>query len=503
MIDKRMNRIYDTLVPAGKRPAGSGIGGRPSMPGKDDEADMKQETKKEAPVADSAATSDLPLGFVCLAREVFDIGLARSMAEQARRRLGRVTSRLVVPHDRTIETLAQAEAVARSFEEGQVEAVLVLCGTFASAELVLHLAERLRVPLIIWTVPEPELGDYLHLNSLVGGNAVASALYKLGFPYKFFHRSVEDEEFYQALGRYLDVLRLARALRALRIGLVGARPAGFQDITFDELSVRKKLGLQVHTIELAELFARVGGVPEEEAAKLSRKWKSEHRVNGPTPEELINTGRLVLALRELSRDNMLDVMAVRCLPEIWQELGITACAALSFLADEGLLAACEADVLGAATMYAHRWLSGGQAPFISDLISVDPVRNAGRLWHCGLAPASLANRPPVCLSCHYTRKSGVVVEFSLKAGPVTVSRLDSVGDDFRMLISSGEATGDDIPLNGTAADVIFKENVTELLDVVVNQGFPHHFAMSYGDITGQLRDLCTLLGIRVVSVQSH
>jgi L-fucose isomerase-like protein len=470
---------------------------------KDDEAEMKQEPRNEASNGAGAAIGDLRLGFVCLARKVFDIDLARRMAEQARKCLGQVTGRLIVPHDWMIETLEQAEAVARTFEDRRVEAMLVLCGTFASAELVLHLAERLQVPLIVWTVPEPELGDYLHLNSLVGGNAVTSALYKLGFPYKFYHRSVEDEGFYQALRRYLDVLGLAHALRALRIGMVGARPAGFQDITVDELAVRKKLGLQIHTIELSELFARVGAVPEEEAAKLSQKWESEYCVNGPTPKEMINTGRLVLALRELSRENRLDVMAVRCLPEIWQKLEVTACAALSFLTDEGLSAACEADVLGAATMYAHRWLSRGQAPFISDLISVDPIRNVGRLWHCGVAPASLANRPPVRLSGHYTRKTGIAIEFSLRAGPVTVSRLDSVGDDFRMLIASGEATGDDIPLNGTAADVVFKENVIDLLDVIVNQGFPHHFAMSYGDITEQLRDLCILLGIRVVSVQTH
>ena len=465
--------------------------------------DMKKEPRNEAPNAVGAATGDLRLGFVCQARKAFDFALARKLAEQARERLGQVTDRLVVPQDWMIETLEQAEAVARTFEDGRVEAVLLFCGTFASAELALHLAERLQVPLIVWTVPEPELGDYLHLNSLVGGNALTSALYKLGFPYKFYHRSVDDEQFYQALGRYLRVLSLARALRGLRIGMVGARPAGFQDVTVDELAVRKKLGLQIHTIELAELFARVGGVPEEEAAKLSRKWASEHRVDGPAPEELIKTGRLVLALKELARENQLDVMAVRCLPEIWQHTGVTPCAALSFLTDEGLSAACEADVLGAATMYAHRWLSGGQAPFISDLISVDPARNAGRLWHCGVAPASLANRPPVRLSRQYIRKTGVTIEFSLKAGPVTVSRLDSVGSDFRMLIVSGEATGEDIPLKGTAAEVVFKENVVDLLNLIVSQGFPHHFAMSYGDITEQLRDLCALLGIRVVSVQTH
>ena len=491
------------LCRVSNKPTGSGISGRPPMLRKDNEADMKQEPRNEAPIGASDAIGDFRLGFVCLARKAFDYDLARRMAEQARKRLGQVPGYLVVPQEWMIETLQQAEAAARTFEDGRVEAVLVLCGTFASAELALHLAERLQVPLIVWTVPEPELGDYIHLNSLVGGNAVTSALYKLGHRFKFLHRSVDDEQFYQALGRYLDVLGLARALRGLRIGMVGARPAGFQDITVDELAVRKKLGLQIHTIELADLFTRIAGIPEEEAAKLSQRWESEHKVDGPSTEELTKTGRLVLALKELARENSLDLLAVRCLPEIWQHTGVTPCAALSFLTDGGLSAACEADVLGAVTMYSHRWLSGGQAPFISDLISVDPARNVGRLWHCGVAPASLANHPPVRLSRQYIRKTGVTIEFSLKAGLVTVSRLDSVGSDFRMLIARGEATGEDIPLKGTSVNVVFNEDVVDLLEVIANQGFPHHFVMSYGDITEQLRELCTLLGIRVVSVQSH
>ena len=488
------------LFRVNNEPNGSGISVCLLMLRKDNEADMKHEPRDEASISAGAANGDFRLGFVCPARKAFDFNLARRMAEQARKRLAQVTGNLVVPQEWMIETLQQTEAAARTFADERVEAVLVLCGTFASAEMALHLAERLQVPLIVWTVPEPELGDYVHLNSLVGGNAVTSALYKLGYRYKFLHHEVDDEQVYQALGSYLDVLGLARALRGLRIGMVGARPAGFQDITVDELAARRKLGLQIHTVELTDLFTRIAGIPEEEAVKLSQVWESEHRVDGPSGEELTQTGRLVLALKDLARENNLDVLAVRCLPEIWQHTGVTPCAALSFLTDGGLSTACEADVLGAVTMYAHRWLSGGQAPFISDLISVDPARNVGRLWHCGVAPASLANRPPIRLSRQYIRKTGVTTEFSLKAGPVTVSRLDSVGNDFRMLIAKGEATGEDIPLKGTSVEVVFKEDVGDLLEVIANQGFPHHFAMSYGDITEQLRDLCTFLGIRIVSI---
>jgi hypothetical protein len=129
------------------------------------EAVMKQQPRNEKP-------GDLRVGLICLARTAFDFDLARRMAAQARERLARVTGSLVVPQD-----------------------VMVLCGTFASAEMALHLAERRQVPLGVWTVPETELGDDLHLNSLAGRN---------------------DGQFTRALGRCHDVLGLARALHCLR-----------------------------------------------------------------------------------------------------------------------------------------------------------------------------------------------------------------------------------------------------------------------------------------------
>lgn len=161
------------------------------------------------------------LGFVCLARKAFDFAMASRMAEEARGRLPGVTRNLVVPQEWVIENLQQAASVIATFQSQHVDAVLVLCGTFASAELVLRMVEQLGVPLIIWTVPEPDLGDYLHLNSLVGGNAITSALYKSGYAFKFFYHGVKDEGFYQALRRHLEVLALARALRSMRIGLIG------------------------------------------------------------------------------------------------------------------------------------------------------------------------------------------------------------------------------------------------------------------------------------------
>jgi L-arabinose isomerase len=40
------------------------------------------------------------------------------------------------------------------------------------------------------------------------------------------------------------------------------------------------------------------------------------------------------------------------------------------------------------------------------------------------------------------------------------------------------------------------------MDVIINQGFPHHFTMSYGDITEDLKDLCSVMGIQAVTART-
>ena len=85
---------------------------------------------------------DVRLGFVCLARKAFDLAMARAMAEEARTRLAGVTRNLIVPQEWVIESLVQAASVIQTFQSERVDAVLVLCGTFASAELVLRIVEQ-------------------------------------------------------------------------------------------------------------------------------------------------------------------------------------------------------------------------------------------------------------------------------------------------------------------------------------------------------------------------
>jgi L-fucose isomerase-like protein len=98
---------------------------------------------------------------------------------------------------------------------------------------------------------------------------------------------------------------------------------------------------------------------------------------------------------------------------------------------------------------------------------------------------------------------GVTNEFPLKPGRVTLARLGEKrdGDGFRMLIATGEGLDTDLFVRGNPLKIKFDAGCDKLREVVINQGWEHHYALSYGDLVPELLDLCRCLDIEPVVVQ--
>lgn len=441
--------------------------------------------------------TELSVGFVSLARQGFDMNYAKMAAEESFQQIKKF-AKVVAPEGYLVGDNKGTQMALELFKRKKTDLLVIQCGTFASAEIVLDWVSQLEIPVVIWAIKEPDFKGKLKLNSLVCANAITSALYKMDAKFKFFYEDYKDEQFYNRLASYLNVVNVKNRLKETRIGLVGARSTGFQDVTVDELSLLKKIGPRVHFISVAEVFERAKIIKSEVTKRVAEEISNKGKLENIGQDELVKSAEVYQALKELASENNLDALAVRCLPEFAQLYGTVICGCLSFLTDDGIIAACEADVSGAISMLIQKYLSDGNSPFLADLIEVDNDKNTGLFWHCGVAPCSLAKNGEVVLSRHFVRNLGVTVHFSLKPGRITLARLDSVGTDYRMLIASGESTGKTIPMKGTSMNVVFDQDSSDLLDVIINKGFPHHFSIVYGDLKEDLIDLCDLLEIESV-----
>jgi len=128
-------------------------------------------------------------------------------------------------------------------------------------------------------------------------------------------------------------------------------------------------------------------------------------------------------------------------------------------------------------------------------------------WHCGNAPAALADGATPVVVREQAIMSQVAgpdkaqgaAEFQLHPGPVTLSRLVEYDGAFKMLITRGEIIPSEDRLRGSWAWVRVND-LSRLYRVLAEQGFTHHASMIHGDVADALDAFCRFTGIEVVRV---
>ncbi len=405
--------------------------------------------------------------------------------------------------DALITTDQEADQLADTFAQSQVDVLVIHFTTFALGTIVPMLAKRLKVPVVFWSMPEPPMqGGRLSANSFCAVNMNAHTLWKLGHDYLHVHADMNEA--LPKLQGQLKVCACRKQLSQFKLGLLGNRVPGFYTSDANELLLRRELGVEIELItlwELVELSRKIDPSLQQQGLVQLTQSASNHGVES---EELNKSAALYQALMQLKDKYQLDSFAVRCWPEFGDLFGVSVCAVSSMLNDIAIPVGCEGDVYGTLTMAIQHTLTGN-LPFFCDLISIDGDNNTGVTWHCGAAPKSLCSTDAEPQLHKHSiidggEVKGITVEFPIKPGRVTMARLseNQTGDGYRMLITSGTAEKTSQLLRGNPMQIKFDVDLPTLAQTLVYQGFEHHFSVVHGEIVPQLIDLCRLLKIEPV-----
>jgi L-fucose isomerase-like protein len=180
------------------------------------------------------------IGFVPLARTTFDIPYATEKAEQFRAQLQGFGFDLVGPES-LITDIDSAKQAAESLADQPLDLLIVLQATFADTTMVMALADSVGAPLLLWALPEPQVGGRLRLNSLCGINLAAYALKRSHRRFIYVYAEPNDEK---ALGKVKNAARAGQVVRLLkqaRIGIVGEHPVGFEPCAYDQEALHAQL----------------------------------------------------------------------------------------------------------------------------------------------------------------------------------------------------------------------------------------------------------------------
>lgn len=400
----------------------------------------------------------------------------------------------VIGPDQVVVDADALEAAIVDFETSNRPQVLIIqIGTFPDGEVPLSIAERIRVPIIINSLPEPEIERRIAINSLCGANLTTFTLTEMGFAHKAIHGSVSDPSVQAQLSAYVKAGLVLSNLKQQRIGLLGFRAPGFYPCVFDELLIRRTFGIGIDHIPLSEVTTQL--LKEEHKAVPVSDFP---RIEGGSlpPESIASIEKYYTALGTVLEKSGHKFFAIKDWPEI---MGLEAPGGiwpgLGWLLDEGYLLAPEGDVNAAVTMAIINGLNGS-TPFFADISAWDDQTNALALWHYGGAP-SLASDPA---EIRYGEE-GREVQFTLKPGIGTMVRFGYHKQQFRILAISVEILDKKVQLRraGAWAKTV-KQPARDVVQTMLDDGWEHHVVLTYGDVLPELRAISRFTGISLTEL---
>jgi hypothetical protein len=462
------------------------------------------------------------IGVLALARPTFDVPFAEENAARAFEALDRSGHALVGTRALLFDAAA-AERAIEAIAAEPIDVLLILQVTFTDASMTVKIAESAEAPLAIWSFPEPRTGGRLRLNAFCGLNLAAHALGRAGRSFRWLHAAPDAPLLDRSLAELLsgtgrpgqaagkgrvpseadrDTARAVLGkLRGRRIGLVGEHPAGFDTCRFDAGDLKTLVGIDVEEVALPSLFARAKAVPADRVAatkrEIGRTMSGLDEVDQPQLDKSLSIYR---ALEGLARDEGYSAMAVRCWPEMFTDYGCAACGPMGLLNEAKVPCACEADMYGALTALVLQEVAG-EPSFLADIVDMDAASDTGVLWHCGLAPMSMADpATPPTAQIHSNRRMPLLQEFALKPGRVTVARFSQAKNETKLVIAGGEMISAPKSFTGTSGVVRFDRPACDVTTAMMDMALEHHVAIVYGDVRGPLRALGAAMGIDVVEL---
>jgi L-fucose isomerase-like protein len=427
------------------------------------------------------------LGLLSIGVPYFDVATASKHLASTRSALA-PDYELVGPAD-VITDLDALDAALDELQSTRIQALLLQVGTFPDGEAPARLADRLDVPIVVHALPEPRLDREVALNSLCGANMTTFTLTALDQPHLFLFGDPEDPTVQRELRAKLNASTSLSALRGSRIGLVGFRAPGFYPCAFDELLLRRTLGLAIDHIGLNELA--------RELAQGERRPAPRDRfplIDGGhlPPEAVERMERYFAALTHVVRSSGHRLIAIKDWPEFFEaEIAGGFWPALGWLQEEdGIVLAPEGDVNAAVTMALQHNLTG-DIPTLVDIGAWDDSDSTLLLWHYGGAESLARDRSEIRFD-----PFGREVEFTFKPGPATLARVGLYHGQLRLLTIAVEMQDQRLTLRRAAGLArTLKTAAGDVIQRLLAGGWEHHPCLVYGDLSTEFADIARLTGL--------
>jgi L-fucose isomerase-like protein len=323
-------------------------------------------------------------------------------------------------------------------------------------------------------------------------------LKQYGIPYSLttLHTEAPDSaEFAKDLEWFGKVCRVAKGLRGLRVGAIGARPAAFNTVRYSEKLLEAN-GVSVETLDLSEVLGRISRMKDtDDRAVAKLRAIQKYVTTNDVPEAaLLKMAKLGAVVDEWMNAADVQISAVQCWTSLEENLGVVPCTVMSMMSDSLLSSACEVDVCGVIGMHALQLASETPSALLDWNNNYGDDPNKAVCFHCSNLPKHFFKDVRMDFQEIIAGTVGKDNTFGtcvgrVKSGPMSFARFstDDVNGRIRGYTGSGRFTDDPLETFG-GAGVVEIPGLQKLLRYICEQGFEHHVAANFSTVASAVEE---------------
>jgi L-fucose isomerase-like protein len=438
------------------------------------------------------------VGFITCVHPIYNLPLVLQQRDQAVSGLRNAGCDVLEPE--IARDPRDIPGIIATLRNGDIDLLLFFFCTWVDEDITLSIVREMdSVPRLLWALPYFDLSIPMP-SPMTGLTATGCNLRRAGRSFLHQIGKVTPGQIHE-VARIACNAAIVTKLRRAKFGIFGGHCPGMLDTVCDASLLQKHLGPTVVRGNLDDLIQARDGASGDAAIQLALQLIERTGSSEVPLETLADHGRMLLGMQSLIQQHQLNGFAVRCWPELRDIHRTTICLAMAELAESGIVSACESDLTALATAYILASVSR-QPNCTLEITAYLEEENALQFAHCGSAPLSLASNPArTAIRGHMRTGSGVMLEFGLKPGMVTIAKLlRPFESGMKMFIGRGEVIPTNPTLRGNVATIRVEPSPARFIQSMLDHGVEHHLVIVYGDWMEDLSQIALFAGIELIHV---
>lgn len=421
-----------------------------------------------------------------------------------------------------------AFVAVKKLKQEDADLLFVLLSTYVPSAVCAPFAKYLDISQVLVGIQPLDHLDYSHTTTYMQlANDDVCAMPEIAGVYERMGRDIpscivaaasQTDAIRKELDSWVDAALAMAGFKYETVGYLGHTYEGMYDMHTDPTAFFAAFGSHVKMLEICELARLTEEVDEAEIEEHISQITDIFQICDPSVDPLTDyvkrkdleySARISASLKKLVKNNDLAALAYYYKSEPnnpYEQLAANLIIGNTLLTSSGTPLAGEADLKTLAAMLIMKNIGAGGS--FAEIHPFDVSDDVVLIGHDGPHNIAIAEGKPRLRKLkkyHGKSGSGIGVEFSLKAGPVTLLSINvDRNGKFRMIAAEGVSIAGEIPQTGnTNTRVSFGCPVCEFLSRWCQAGPTHHLALGIGHHIETLRKFSKMSGIELIEVKGY